>query len=117
MPRKGPAVLAANNRSFCDSFFLPLVLGRRVTFLAKAECFDDPATAWFFRAAGQFPIWREGGDVTQRALALATAKEVLAGGRLLAVCPEGTRTLDELIPKRRPPGSAAASHSTRPRTL
>ena len=41
LPRHGPAVLAANHQSFCDSLFIPLVVRRRVTFLAKAEYFDD----------------------------------------------------------------------------
>lgn len=99
VPRHGPAVLAANHRSFCDSFFLPLVLRRRVTFLAKAEYFDSPRTAWFFRAAGQIPIRREGGDAAERAL--ETAREVLAAGQLLAIYPEGTRTMDGFVHKGR----------------
>ncbi len=40
IPKHGPAVLAANHQSFCDSFFIPLVVRRKVTFLAKAEYFD-----------------------------------------------------------------------------
>ena len=61
LPASGGAILASNHLSFCDSFFLPLVLRRRLTFVAKAEYFDDPKTAWFFRAAGQIPIRRSGG--------------------------------------------------------
>src|SRR5256885_1836579 len=53
VPRSGPAILASNHLSFSDSIFLPLVLRRRVTFVAKAEYFDDPKTAWLFRALGQ----------------------------------------------------------------
>src|SRR6202012_5412680 len=68
IPKHGPVVLAANHQSFCDSFFIPLVVWRKVTFLAKAEYFDSWKTAWFFRAAGQIPINREGGDRSQRAL-------------------------------------------------
>ena len=34
-------MLAANHQSFCDSFFIPLVVRRKVTFLAKAEYFDS----------------------------------------------------------------------------
>ena len=45
VPRRGPVILAANHRSFLDSVFLPLVVPRRVTFVAKAEYFDDPKTA------------------------------------------------------------------------
>ena len=94
-PRRGPAVLAANHQSFCDSFFLPLVLRRRVTYVAKAEYFDDWRTAWFFRAAGQIPMHRGGGDASQRAL--DTATEVLDAGNLLGIYPEGTRAPDERL--------------------
>jgi 1-acyl-sn-glycerol-3-phosphate acyltransferase len=92
IPAQGPAVLAANHQSFCDSFFLPLVVRRRVTYVAKAEYFDDWKTAWFFRAAGQIPMHRSGGDASQRAL--DTATEVLGEGRLLGIYPEGTRAPD-----------------------
>ena len=93
VPRRGPALLAANHQSFCDSFFLPLVIARRVTFVAKAEYFDSWKTGWFFRAAGQIPIRRDGGDVSRRAL--DTAAGVLADGKLLGIYPEGTRAPDE----------------------
>ena len=63
-----PVILAANHRSFLDSIFIPLVVRRRVTFVAKAEYFDDPKTAWFFRGVGQIPIRREGGSASERAL-------------------------------------------------
>jgi 1-acyl-sn-glycerol-3-phosphate acyltransferase len=97
VPRHGPAVLAANHQSFCDSFFLPLVLRRRVTYVAKAEYFDSWRTAWFFRAAGQIPMRREGGDASQRAL--DTAREVLEAGHLLGIYPEGTRAPDPRLHK------------------
>ena len=92
IPMHGPAVLAANHQSFCDSFFLPLVLRRRVTYVAKAEYFDNWKTAWFFRAAGQIPMSRSGGDASQRALDTATG--VLDSGHLLGIYPEGTRAPD-----------------------
>jgi 1-acyl-sn-glycerol-3-phosphate acyltransferase len=92
LPRRGPVILAANHRSFLDSIFLPLVLRRRVTFVAKAEYFDDPKTAWFFRAVGQIPIRREGGSASEGALAAAT--DVLQRGGVFGIYPEGTRTRD-----------------------
>jgi 1-acyl-sn-glycerol-3-phosphate acyltransferase len=92
VPRRGAVILAANHRSFLDSIFLPLVIRRRVTYVAKAEYFDDPKTAWFFRAVGQIPIRREGGSASEGALAAAT--EVLEEGGVFGIYPEGTRTRD-----------------------
>src|SRR5215472_13955554 len=89
IPASGAAILASNHVSFSDSIFLPLVLNRRITFVAKAEYFEDPKTAWFFRAVGQIPIKREGGSASQRAL--ASAQEVLDGGGVFGIYPEGTR--------------------------
>jgi 1-acyl-sn-glycerol-3-phosphate acyltransferase len=92
VPRKGPVILAANHRSFLDSLFLPLVVRRRVTFVAKAEYFDNPRTAWFFRGVGQIPIRREGGSASERAL--EAAMNVLRNGGVFGIYPEGTRTRD-----------------------
>ena len=100
IPKHGPAVLAANHQSFCDSFFIPLVVARRVTFLAKAEYFDSWKTAWFFYAAGQIPIRRTGGSTSERALETARA-DVLGKGRILGLYPEGTRSLDRSVHKGR----------------
>ena len=97
VPLRGAAILAANHQSFCDSFFLPLVMVRRVTYVAKAEYFDDWRTAWFFRAAGQIPIRRGGGPASERALQSAT--DVLHRGGLFAIYPEGTRSPDDSLHK------------------
>ncbi len=95
IPRRGPVILASNHRSFLDSIFIPLVVRRRVTFVAKAEYFDDAKTAWFFRSCGQIPIRREGGSASERALSSAT--EVLRAGKVFGIYPEGTRTRDGLL--------------------
>ncbi|HXA34344.1 MAG TPA: lysophospholipid acyltransferase family protein [Acidimicrobiales bacterium] len=97
IPRRGPVVLAANHQSFCDSFFLPLVLRRRVTYVAKSEYFESWHTSWFFRAAGQIPMNRGGGDASQRAL--DTARDVLNSGAILGIYPEGTRAPDHRLHK------------------
>jgi 1-acyl-sn-glycerol-3-phosphate acyltransferase len=92
VPADGGAILAGNHLAVFDSFFLPLVVRRRITFVAKAEYFEDPKTAWFFRAVGQIPIKRGGGSASQRAL--ESAREVLEGGGLFGIYPEGTRSPD-----------------------
>jgi 1-acyl-sn-glycerol-3-phosphate acyltransferase len=63
-----------------------------VTFVAKAEYFESRKTAWFFRSVGMIPLKREGGSASMRAL--AAAREVLIGGGVLGIYPEGTRSPD-----------------------
>ena len=97
VPSQGAAILASNHLSFSDSIFLPLVLRRRITFVAKAEYFEDKKTAWIFRALGQIPIKREGGSASQRAL--DSAMEILQHGGLFGIYPEGTRSPDGCLYK------------------
>jgi len=89
---EGPAILAANHRSFMDSVFLALVVDRPVTFLAKAEYFDRRRTAWIFRSTGQIPLRR--GSPKGARQAMAAACEVLDQGGVVGIYPEGTRSRD-----------------------
>jgi 1-acyl-sn-glycerol-3-phosphate acyltransferase len=97
LPAAGPVIIASNHLSFIDSFFLPLLVRRRVTFLAKAEYFTKPglkgwASKCFFAGTGQVPIDRTGADAAKAAL--DTGLRVLAGGSMLGIYPEGTRSPD-----------------------
>lgn len=97
IPRTGPAILAGNHLSVADSFFLILLVPRRVTFDAKSEYFTGRGfkgafKRWFFTAAGQIPIDREGADAS--ASALAAARRILRDGGIWAIYPEGTRSPD-----------------------
>ena len=97
VPERGGAILASNHLSFSDSIFLPLVLDRRVTFLAKSDYFTGRgakgrATALFFRLADQLPVDRTGGRASEAAL--RTGLRVLRRGGLLGIYPEGTRSPD-----------------------
>jgi 1-acyl-sn-glycerol-3-phosphate acyltransferase len=104
----GPLILAANHRSFMDSVFLALVVDRPVSFLAKAEYFDDSRVAWLFRSTGQIPVRR--GSPAGARRALDEADVVLAGGGVVGVYPEGTRSRDgELHRGKLGPARLAAS--------
>jgi 1-acyl-sn-glycerol-3-phosphate acyltransferase len=97
LPARGGAILASNHLAVADSFFLPLVVHRRVTFLAKGEYFTSPGVrGWFkrqfFSAAGQVPIDRSSASAAQAAL--DTGVRLLAEGHLLGIYPEGTRSPD-----------------------
>jgi 1-acyl-sn-glycerol-3-phosphate acyltransferase len=97
VPEEGPAIFASNHVSFSDSIFLPLVVPRRITFLAKSDYFTGRSLkgrmkASFMRAVGQVPVDRSGGRAAQAAL--DTARRILSEGELLAIYPEGTRSPD-----------------------
>ena len=97
VPVSGPAILAPNHTSVLDSFFLPLVLPRRITYVGKAEYLDDWKTRRLFPAIGMIPIDRSGGDAAQAAL--DTAAGVLDRGELFGIYPEGTRSRDGVLHK------------------
>lgn len=86
----GGAILAPNHISVLDSFFVPYVLPRPITYVGKAEYLDDWKTAKLFPALGMIPIDRSGGDSAKAAL--DKAAEILADGRLFGIYPEGTRS-------------------------
>jgi 1-acyl-sn-glycerol-3-phosphate acyltransferase len=95
IPAKGPAILASNHLSFSDSFFLPLVVARPITFLAKSDYFTGRGikglfTKAFFAGVGQVPVDRSGGRASEAAL--RTGLRILGEGSLLGIYPEGTRS-------------------------
>ena len=97
IPEEGAAIFASNHLSFSDSIFLPLVVSRRVTFLAKSDYFTGEGlkgrlTAAFFKGVGQLPVDRSGGRASEAAL--RSGLKVLNRGELLGLYPEGTRSPD-----------------------
>ncbi|MEO9236803.1 MAG: lysophospholipid acyltransferase family protein, partial [Jatrophihabitantaceae bacterium] len=97
VPAHGGAILASNHLSFCDSFFMPVMVKRRVTFLAKAEYFTTGGlkgrlSRLFFAGVGQVPIDRDDADASRGAL--TTGVRILRRGDLLGIYPEGTRSPD-----------------------
>ncbi|MCW2874040.1 lysophospholipid acyltransferase family protein [Actinacidiphila oryziradicis] len=110
IPAEGPAILASNHLSFSDSFFLPAVLDRKVTFIAKAEYFTSPGvkgklTAAFFKGVGQLPVDRSGGRGAGEA-AVRSGIQVLERGELFGIYPEGTRSPDGRLYRGKPGGLA-----------
>jgi 1-acyl-sn-glycerol-3-phosphate acyltransferase len=110
VPAEGPAILASNHLSFSDSFFLPAVLDRKVTFIAKAEYFTSPGvkgklTAAFFKGVGQLPVDRSGVRGAGEA-AIRSGLEVLERGELFGIYPEGTRSPDGRLYRGKPGGLA-----------
>ncbi|EQM30406.1 lysophospholipid acyltransferase family protein [Rhodococcus erythropolis] len=102
IPKKGPVILAGNHRAVVDSFFLVLMVRRRITFVAKSEYFTGTGVKgamqrWFFGGAGQVPIDRSGADASRAAL--DTAIGILDKGGVWGIYPEGTRSPDGCLYK------------------
>ena len=92
VPTDGPAIICPNHTSVLDSFFVPAVLPRRITYVGKAEYMDSWKTKHLFPAMGMIPIDRGGGSAAERAL--SAAQRVLERGELFGIYPEGTRSRD-----------------------
>jgi 1-acyl-sn-glycerol-3-phosphate acyltransferase len=92
VPADGPAIICPNHTSVLDSFFVPTVLPRRITYVGKAEYMDSWKTKHLFPAMGMIPIDRGGGSSAERAL--TAAQRVLERGELFGIYPEGTRSRD-----------------------
>lgn len=97
IPDKGGAILASNHLAVADSLFLPLMVRRRITFLAKREYFTTPGIKgkllkFFYAGSGQVPIDRSSGAAAEAAM--ITGARILGEGKLLGLYPEGTRSPD-----------------------
>ncbi len=99
VPETGPAIIAPNHVSVIDSFFVPVVLPRRITYVGKAEYMDDWKTKYLFPALGMVPIDRSGGATSQAAM--DTAARILEAGELFGIYPEGTRSRSDKLHKGR----------------
>lgn len=104
VPVTGPVIIASNHLSFSDSVFMPLVVPRKVTFLAKSEYFTSPGPKGLlkkltFIALGQVPVDRSGGRRSEAAL--ITGLKVLSEGKCIGIYPEGTRSPDGRLYKGR----------------
>ncbi len=116
IPPEGAAILASNHLSFSDSFFLPAVLDRKVTFIAKAEYFTTPGikgklTAAFFKGVGQLPVDRSGARGAGEA-AINSGIQVIESGELFGIYPEGTRSPDGRLYRGKPGGLARVALAT-----
>ncbi|MDO5661622.1 MAG: lysophospholipid acyltransferase family protein [Brachybacterium sp.] len=96
LPRHGPVILASNHVSAADTYVMPALVPRPVTFLGKAGLFDG---SWRARALGMLlrnlavmPVDTSGGTRAEGAIRAGIA--VLESGEVLGIYPEGTRSPD-----------------------
>ena len=97
VPRTGPVIVASNHLSFADSMVIPIVVPRKVVFLAKEDYFTGTGVkgalmrGWF-EGIGMIPVDRD--DTASALESLDIALEVLARGEAFGIYPEGARSRD-----------------------
>jgi 1-acyl-sn-glycerol-3-phosphate acyltransferase len=97
LPQRGPAILVSNHISAGDTFLLPAMIRRRLTFPAKVELFHGRGfkgrlLSAFIRGVGMVPLDRSGGRAS--AGSMDSVLGILKSGKLFGIFPEGTRSPD-----------------------
>ncbi len=110
MPRQGTLIVASNHFNNADPPLLGAVMSRRLVFMAKREMFQWPVIGMMARLVGAFPVRRSEADLG----ALRKAAEILRGGEVLAMFPEGTRSKDGRLHAAHPGTALLALRSEAP---
>jgi 1-acyl-sn-glycerol-3-phosphate acyltransferase len=88
IPRRGPAIIAANHIGYLDFAFIGAgarLRGRLVRFLARHEAFEHWLGGPLMRAMRHIPVDREG----EAAAALDASLRALEEGEVIGIHPEG----------------------------
>lgn len=93
VPKEGPFIIAANHMSYMDHMIIMCTLvpylNRKIHHLAKKEHFDNFFKKSWHTWAGAVPMDRQRGGKK----ALKWAINSLKDGKIIAIHPEGTRSL------------------------
>lgn len=84
-------ILACNHVTAYDPVFLALAAlkaDKQLFYMAKEELFKIPVAGLVIRGLGAFPVKRGKGDTS----AIDKAAEIVQGGKVLGIFPEGTRS-------------------------
>ena len=92
-PKKGPFIIAANHASYIDHLIIVCIFvkhtNQKVHFLSKKEHFDNLLKEAWHTYAGAIPLDREKGGKEALRLAIKSLNQ----GKIIAIHPEGTRSL------------------------
>lgn len=89
IPQDGPFIIAANHFNYFDPLMVALgIRNRQIHYMAKQEIFENPVGAAIFKGLNAFPVNRGKADIK----AIKYACDILNGGNILGIFPEGTRS-------------------------
>jgi 1-acyl-sn-glycerol-3-phosphate acyltransferase len=93
VPTAGAFIASPVHRSNLDSPVVALISTRRLRFMGKESLWKNKISAWYFTAAGGFPVERATADRD----ALRACLTCLERGEPLIVFPEGTRQAGPVV--------------------
>ncbi len=93
LPKSGAFVLAPVHRSYVDTPIAGCVRSERMRFMGKDSMWKNRQFGWVLSALGSFPVTR--GAVDREALRRAI--DVLKGGDVLVLFPEGERKSGPIV--------------------
>ena len=93
VPLDTPVIFVLNHpNALVDPVFLLCLAPRPVSFLAKEPLFRMPIIGYFVKQLDSLPVYRrqdEGQDVTKNEETFIAARDLLARGGTIGICPEG----------------------------
>jgi 1-acyl-sn-glycerol-3-phosphate acyltransferase len=98
VPASGGLVVAANHASYADPVLLAAFAPRPLRFMMLRSFWDLPVVGFFCSLFGAFPV--SDGRITPETV--RRCREVLGGGEVLGIFPEGGRSQDGRLRKPRP---------------
>ncbi len=90
LPSEGGYILAANHITALDPVIIAVGCKQTMHFMAKDELFENKLVGWFLARLNSFPVDRSKFDFE----AINYAAELVKGGSVLGIFPEGTRSAD-----------------------
>ena len=93
VPRTGGVILASNHQSFLDVLILGGACPRPVRYMARRSLWENPVLGWLITDWKAIPVSRDRPGKDE----LRSILETVRGGEVLALFPEGTRTVDGSI--------------------
>lgn len=93
VPPQGGVVLAVTHKSWGDPVLAGMAFSRPLRFMAKSELFHSRLFGRLVSALGAFPIKRGTADIE----ALRASLDIVAGGEMLLMFPEGHRFHDDEV--------------------
>lgn len=96
IPKNGSFIIAANHNSYLDFFILPVIIPRRVYFLAGEVFFKKKLWIPLVKFTGQIKVDRNSKDKSE---VYKEVDRLFARGGILGAFPEGTRSRDGKLHK------------------